>query len=78
MYLFCILVILGNIFLKFIMALLTGKVCAEKNIEVKYDIIGYTRLFFVVLKQIFFFVDFSFILVLDILLLYQKEIKKVG
>lgn len=72
---FFLIVLIMNIIIKFIeWAILSRKFIPNKIENVDYDIIDYTRLFFISLHEIFLFTDISFFLVLSICLLFKSKI----
>lgn len=73
---FLFLTIIVTVLLKVIgWQLLINKFKPGQLGEVDYDIIDYTRLFFVSLHQLFLFIDISVILTLGVFLVFKKKME---
>jgi hypothetical protein len=73
---FFLIIIIGTILIKFIeWSILSRKFIPNKVSGNDYDILDYTRLFFISLNQLFLFTDISFILLLIVFLLFKSKIE---
>lgn len=73
---FFLIVLIATVSIKFVEWTVLSRIFIPNRVEgIDYDIIDYTRLFFVSFHQLFFFTDISFILLLGICLLFKSKIE---
>lgn len=75
-HIFFITVLFATILIKFGEWVVLSRKFIPNRVEGNdYDIVDYTRLFFVSLYQLFLFTDVSFVLVLSVCLLFKSKIE---
>jgi len=71
-----LIVLLATILIKFTEWTVFSRKFIPNRVEgIDYDIVDYTRLFFISLHQLFLFSDISFFLILSICLLFKNKIE---
>lgn len=73
---FFLIVLIATVLIKSVEWTDLSRIFIPNRVEgIDYDIVDYSRLFFVSLHQLFFFTDISFILILGICLLFKSKIE---
>ena len=73
---FFLIVLIATVLIKSLEWTVLSRIFIPNRVEgIDYDIVDYSRLFFVSLHQLFFFTDISFILILGICLLFKSKIE---
>ena len=73
---FFLIVLIATVLMKFVeWTVLSRKFIPNRVEGTDYDIVDYTRLFFVSLHQLFLFTDISFVLLLGIFILFKNKIE---